>query len=165
MSSEDHVKVHITFPHSETDDTPRGESMWAIKTDKPNHFKIDNLPFYAYGVTLGDIVRCEEVDGYDNEVVEVVEPAPVKMLRIFFAIDDEDTYIGITKGMTDKFGANWERATGRYYSVVVPDESFEEFFEELERLHGKDLLHFETCEQQEEGHFGPGLGDGESEED
>ena len=81
MSSKDHVKVHITFPHCDVDDTPAGESMWAIKTDKPNHFKIDNLPFYAYGVCIGDIVRCEEVDGYDNEVVEVVEPAPERIRK------------------------------------------------------------------------------------
>jgi len=163
MSSENHVKIHVTFPVP--NGGPGGESMWAIKTDKPDHFKVDNLPFYAVGICCGDIVRCEENDGYPHEVVEVVERAPLKLLRIIFLDEDEEVYLGMTKGMTDKFGTHWERAHGNFFAVTVPDESFESFFVELERLEGLEMLHFETCEQYEEGHFGPGPDEEDEEEE
>lgn len=155
MSSDEMVKIHITFPRQSEMGGPAGEYMWAEKTDKPDHFKVNNLPFYAYGVCYKDIVRCEATDDYQNEVVEVVEYSQLTLFRVFFVIEDEETYLGITKGMDDKFGTNWERAQGNLFSVTVPDENAQAFFDELDRLHDKGLLHFETCQQRSEDHFGP----------
>lgn len=163
MTSENHVKIHVTFPLE--NGGPGGESMWAERTDKPNHFRVDNLPFYAMGICHNDVVRCEERDGYLHEVVEVVERAPLKLMRVIFLDEDEEVYLGMTKGMDDKFMTNWERAHGNFFAVTVPDENFEAFFGELERLCGLELLHFETCEQYEEGHFGPGPDEEDEEED
>ena len=38
------------------------ESLWAAKTDEGN-YRIDNIPFYVRGISCGDIVSVEEVDG------------------------------------------------------------------------------------------------------
>lgn len=158
--SEDLIKIHVTFPHYKKVGGPAGEYLWGKRTDKPDCFKVNNLPFYAYGINFGDIVRCTPMDagrpdGIESvEIVEVVEAADVTGFRVVFVTEKEDEIRGVAGGLTDKFGAKWERANLILWSAAVSDDNAELFFEELARLHEIGMLHFETCEKADEESFG-----------
>ena len=49
---EEAVKVALAGPHGEV------ETLWANRV-APGHYAIDNLPWYAYGVSLGDVVEAD----------------------------------------------------------------------------------------------------------
>lgn len=60
------IKVHWTY--REQDGGPSGEFLWARRIGKDTA-KIENIPFFAGGLALGDLVRIDD----DNEIVEVLE--------------------------------------------------------------------------------------------
>jgi hypothetical protein len=39
------------------------ESLWAIPTDNPTEYILDNIPFFERVATIGDRVAVEELDG------------------------------------------------------------------------------------------------------
>lgn len=65
MTETQHVKLVFECNIGEIDkdgqDEYRIETMWAIPIGK--NFKLDNVPFYAMGVSRGDIVSAEKEDG------------------------------------------------------------------------------------------------------
>ena len=78
---DDLTKVHIDLPHHWATD---GGSLWAkpLGTDL---FEIDNVPFYAYGINLGDVVRATpDRPELKPEVREIVKRSGHETLRIFF---------------------------------------------------------------------------------
>ncbi len=69
MTETQHVKLVFECNIGEIDkdgqDEYRIETMWAIPIGKS--FKLDNVPFYAMGVSRGDIVSAEKEDGDSKE--------------------------------------------------------------------------------------------------
>lgn len=48
------------------------ESVWASSTDRPDEYRVDDVPFFARKATIGDIVRATGKDGqlvFDRLVV------------------------------------------------------------------------------------------------
>lgn len=73
----EYVKVHITFDQ----DDPQyeggfaGENLWATPVHESRGkdlYVVSNTPFFAYGVTLGDIVRAIDTGEGPLEVQEIV---------------------------------------------------------------------------------------------
>ncbi len=62
------IKVHVTL------DPPcgniKGESLWATPISEDTA-KLDNIPFYATHLSLGDLVRIDA----EGEVLDVLEKA------------------------------------------------------------------------------------------
>src|SRR4051794_37589642 len=56
------IKVNCPLPATDRAAGVVAENLWAevLGSDR---FRIDNVPFYAYGVSLGDVVRADEIDG------------------------------------------------------------------------------------------------------
>lgn len=87
------MKVHVTFANHHEEDGPpvAGEYIWAIKTDVPGQYELNNIPFFAdFG--LGDIVAAENVmlpDGteQDLEITTIVKPSGNLTTRLFFSTD------------------------------------------------------------------------------
>lgn len=127
------VKVHVTF----TDDrpTPRmaGEYLWAKPTDRPHHFALDNVPFFA-DLAVGDVVRVSMavpaekcVHGPDceycraREVVEVTEPTGHATLRMLFGDDlSVDDRRKVNTTLVDIGLSHVEWADSRLMAVDIP---------------------------------------------
>lgn len=59
-----HVKVAFLLTHDEDGYPPESvETVWATPVEDPEGYRIDNIPFFAKGVALNDIVRAEYVAG------------------------------------------------------------------------------------------------------
>ena len=118
------VKVHVTFVHDDDGPPVAGEYIWAIKTDTPGQFEINNIPFFAdFG--LGDVVACEDVrlengEEYDNEIITVVKPSGNLTTRLFFSTDltdDQRKQVGEVIRMHE--GCQTEWANGRLLAVSI----------------------------------------------
>lgn len=122
----DFVKVHVTFANAGDEDGPpvSGEYIWAIKTDVPNQFELNNIPFFAdFGI--GDVVATENVrlpDGeeYDNEIITVVKPSGNLTTRLFFTSDlteDQRKQVGAVIRMHEGCATEW--ANSRLLAVSI----------------------------------------------
>lgn len=117
----DFVKVHVTFDFENEEDHPpvAGEYIWAIKTDVPDEFEINNIPFFAdYG--LGDIVSTYSTDEYDHEIRMVVKPSGNLTARLFFSTDltdDQRKQVGEVIRMHEGCSTEW--ANSRLLAVSI----------------------------------------------
>ena len=79
--SERHVKVFFQFEQDEDGYPPATvESLWALPKDE-GLFQLDNIPFFATGVALGDIVSATEEKGV-LRFQEVIQPSGHSTLRV-----------------------------------------------------------------------------------
>ncbi|MFV0478023.1 MAG: DUF4265 domain-containing protein [Parahaliea sp.] len=82
---EGHVKVYFEIPSADSEEMEI-ETVWAIPHGEG--FKLDNIPFYAKGVALDDVVSANEVDGC-LYVDELLEPSGHSTVRLWFS-DEKD---------------------------------------------------------------------------
>jgi Domain of unknown function (DUF4265) len=80
LADEGFVKIKMSGPDGTV------ETLWAVRVT-PDRFRLDNLPFYAYGVSLGDIVEGEEYVPGMYDLVKVVEPSGNRLMRVILAAD------------------------------------------------------------------------------
>jgi hypothetical protein len=59
------------------------EQLWARKVDD-SHFELCCIPFFAYDLALGDIVRTEPRGERKYMVAEVTQPSGRYVFRVFF---------------------------------------------------------------------------------
>lgn len=77
----------IVFPLERDEDgypPADNEVLWAIKTG-PGTFRLDNIPFYARGLSWGDIVSADKLDRGPLRFRAVVEPSLHSTIRIALA--------------------------------------------------------------------------------
>jgi hypothetical protein len=58
------------------------ESLWVLPTERPREFVVDNIPFYAYDISLGDKILTHEKDG-EHHFVKVLGKADNSTLRVY----------------------------------------------------------------------------------
>ncbi|HUP60728.1 MAG TPA: DUF4265 domain-containing protein [Thermoanaerobaculia bacterium] len=143
------VKVHVTFENGS------GECLWARQTDG-DLYAIQNVPFRAFGLNHGDIVRAT-TDGAELEVERVVQPSGHMTMRLIFSEhirgDAQQPYLDAIK----KHGGQLERADGSLVAVDVPDVSlWNAIVALLESFEAANVLHFETCQERQPGRFDAG---------
>lgn len=98
------------------------ETAWAQRTH-PNRdeFRLDNNPFYAYGVSADDIVEGEPIAPGMYRLVRVVRPSGNRSIRVAFetfkadAPEAEPILAGIKS-----LGCDYEGMFGRVIAVNVP---------------------------------------------
>jgi hypothetical protein len=79
-------QVKIFFNIEQDEDGYPGvgaESVWASREDSGGFFVIDNIPFFATGANLGDVVSVMEKDGV-FWFVSVVQETPSSLVRVVF---------------------------------------------------------------------------------
>ena len=81
----EHVKLFLDYPVGDSGESEI-ESLWALPVGKG--FKLDNIPFYARGVSFGDVVSAEEVEGCLC-MTELLEPSGHSTVRLWFASEQE----------------------------------------------------------------------------
>jgi len=152
MTEPDQVKIRVML------DIPasgvRSEGLWAIPTDKPDHYEVNNIPYHAYGINAHDIVRCTAPP--ERRVLEVVKPSGHRTLRIAFQRGTEiDVMNTVVKSLVQKGGHPDLGFPGFLSLDVAPDKDYNQIFTYLEDLNDQGLLEFESAEQQVEGSFSP----------
>jgi hypothetical protein len=104
-----YVKLRLTGPDGLI------ETPWAERIG--DKFRLDNLPWYAYGISDDDLVEAvaTDVEGI-FEYVRVVEPSGNRLIRVIF--DD-----GHYQSMLDQLqamGCHYEGFNKKFFAVSIP---------------------------------------------
>jgi hypothetical protein len=151
MREEGLKKIHIGLPNHWA---IGGESMWAQPLGN-DLYKIENIPFYAYGLNFQDIVRATlDSDELILEIRELVEVNGHRTFRVFFKKNiDRQEQEKILDSMSG-LGITYERADKTFVALdMKPEGNYQAIFDKLDEFFEKGILTFETCEARIEGSF------------
>jgi len=147
--SGDLVKVTFYLPEEERSESIESERLWAESLGG-GRYRLDNVPFFIYGVSFGDIVSAEEVEGA-LIVREVVSPSGHSTYRVFprgHAVSS--AAVEERLAALRALGAILERANPKLIAVdVPPDVDIDAIYRVLED--GEDVEGLWTLDQ---GHYG-----------
>jgi hypothetical protein len=111
------VKVLFRGPNGEV------ETLWANRV-APGRFALDNLPWFAYGVSLGDVVAAEPDNTGMLVFTRVVEKSGNRTLRSLPGVDESTrTWTVESRRLMDALverGCSLERANPSFVSINVP---------------------------------------------
>lgn len=151
MASDDPTKIHIDLPNHWA---IGGESFWATNLGN-DRYRLENVPFYAYGLNFLDIVRATpDSEETIPEIREVVRRSGRKTIRVMFkeAVDRERQ--AELLNTLSEFKTSYERADAHLVAIdIKPEGSMQAVFDKLEAYEKDGLLDFETCEARAKGSF------------
>lgn len=151
MNNEGFEKIHIDLPNHWA---IGGESFWATPLGN-DLFRLENVPFYAYGLNFHDVVKAtSDSEELIPEIRELVELSGHRTFRVFFekSIDrqNQETILDSMKELT----ISYERANGIFFSLDMQSNgNYQDVFDRLDELEKENILGFETCEARIEGSF------------
>ena len=125
---------------------PHGERFWA-KPLGVDLYELRNVPWYAYRLNFGDVVRAVDDDpDRAPRIVEAVTRSGHRTIRIFFAEETRRPEQEEILAELDGLRASHERAGGRLLALdVEPEADYRAVLEHLRRLEAEDLLTFEEA--------------------
>jgi Domain of unknown function (DUF4265) len=116
LADKGYVKVRMTDlegVHTET--------VWAV-TVSPGRFRVDNVPWFAYGVSVGDIVEGAQYADGMYDFTRVTEASGNRTIRMILP-DGESSDSARGKAILAEvraIGCSFEGANGRYFGVTIP---------------------------------------------
>jgi hypothetical protein len=117
--SKPNAKVLFRIPNE--DGSAEVETLWATHLDG-DKYKLDNSPFYAYGVSCEDVVLApfSEEEQFPT-FLEVVEKSGNRTVRVIFdpPVEDGNQSDQILKGLVE-LGCDYEGANRKYITVNIP---------------------------------------------
>ena len=120
MEEENHEK--IVLRHEEGEDS-YVETPWVVNLGN-GRYRMDNSPFYFYGVAVGDIVGAKYSEEEERLVfTKVLEKSGNKLVRVIF--ENPADQEGQEKEHLEKLvkmGCSYEGATPTYICIVIPKE-------------------------------------------
>jgi hypothetical protein len=145
--SDKHVKVSVPINIG----GQRNENLFAYPTDKPDHFKINSIPFFAYGINDGDIVRCDK----SGTVLEVVEASGFWTFRVRFQPGtDMDAMNKVARHLHEELGAGLNLGYPGFMSIDIgPDKDHDALVAYLDELEGQERIQYESAAQRAQGSF------------
>jgi hypothetical protein len=118
--TDDERLVKVVF-RVEDGDSVYVETPWARHLGN-NEYELDNLPWYAYGISLGDVFEATpDADDPRPHLRRVLRKSGNRTLRIIFAARAEDS--PETAAVLDtlvKMGCSYEGANGKFIAVNIP---------------------------------------------
>jgi hypothetical protein len=121
MSNEAAPTAKVLFSITEDDGTASVETLWAFDLGD-DRYKLDNSPFYAYGVSWGDTVLAPR-DGAEGHPTfqSVLVKSGYRTVRVIFdpPVRRGNASDVTLKGLV-KLGCEHERANGQYYVLSIP---------------------------------------------
>lgn len=159
MSNNDHHRsessasshVRVRFPLSAEDRSfgVDAENIWAERVGH-NSYRIDNIPFYVYGISLDDVVRAIERDGHT--VFEAVLLHGGHSTYRVLVQDDagfESPAFQSRQELLRQLGCSFEVAKRRWIAIDVPPKTdIFAVYKELEQGEQQGVWTFE------EAHYG-----------
>ena len=131
------------------------EGIWARPVGD-DLYEVDNIPFYAYGINVADVVRARPPGPDMKPVVERVERASGhRTVRLHFdpAVVESERLLMLRS--LAQFKTSFEGDDAKYFALdVAPEGDYEAVLSQLHDWEAQDLLSFETCEARVEGGFG-----------
>lgn len=119
MGSNDDVKIEL---RTEADGEVYIEVPWAAPYGRENHFKLLNLPFYAYGVSWGDIIEAIPCPDSGRPIfVRVVEKSGHRLVRIIFdpPVDEAPENQAHLDALVE-LGCSYTGANSSYICIDIP---------------------------------------------
>lgn len=119
MESNDDVKIEL---RTEADGEVYVEVLWAEPYGRDNHFKLLNLPFYAYGVSWGDIIETTPCPDSGRPIfVRVVEKSGHQLVRVIFdpPVDEAPENQAHLDALVD-LGCSYTGANPSYICIDIP---------------------------------------------
>jgi hypothetical protein len=116
LAEQGYVKVRMS------DEDGFTETAWAVRVASgKDHFRLDNSPFYAYGVSYEDVIEGRLVVEGMYEFVRVVERSGNRTVRLMFGDERADSAFG--KGVIAELhdlGCSVENMFDITMSITVP---------------------------------------------
>lgn len=149
--TDDLVKLHLDLPNHWWF---KGESIWA-RSLGDDLYEIHNIPFCAYGLNCGDVVRATaDAPHLKPEVREVIRRSGNRTVRISFCDQLSREQQGPALDALQSMGAWVERANEQFVCVNVPPAvSHEAVCAYLAEQEEGGSLEYETCEERVPGSF------------
>jgi len=131
-----------------------GESMWAEPLGN-DLYRIENVPFYTYGLNNQDIVRATaDSENLKPEIRELVVGGGHRTFRVIFEKSLDKTKQETILDSLKCFGIAYERANQTYVALdMEPGADYQATIDQLTKLEQQGVLGFETCEARVEGSF------------
>jgi Domain of unknown function (DUF4265) len=121
MSSDGSPTAKVLFRVVGEEGRVNVETLWAFDLGH-DRYRLDNMPFYAYSVSLGDVVLAP-IDPAEQRPTfkTIVEKCGNRTVRIFFdePVEPGSKSMLLLEGLVD-MGCEYEGATSRYVAVTVP---------------------------------------------
>lgn len=117
----DKPNAKILFSTEYDDDSADVETLWAYDLGN-DRYRIDNLPYFAYGVSWNDVVYAPfNADEQRAAYVKVLEKSGNRTIRIIFEepIDENAESMALLDRLT-KIGCDFENANGILVVINIP---------------------------------------------
>jgi hypothetical protein len=113
------VKVSTNLPPSDWHSHAL-ENLWAEPLGN-DRFRLQNVPFYAFGISLDDVVSAKSIGG-QLIVQDVQERGGHSTYRVYLkdVTVDSEAFMRLWKPL-EAIGATFEQANDRLLAVDVPD--------------------------------------------
>ncbi len=98
------------------------ETLWADPLLKENSFQVRNIPFYAKGISLDDVIETDEVDG-SKYFKGILKKSGHSTYRIFLADKVTERQFESFWEPLEKIGCSYEKGFNRFYSIDVPNDT------------------------------------------
>lgn len=116
--------VKISIPLQNNDLGYTVENVWAFECG-PDEYQLDNCPFFAYDVSLGDIVLAPKDDISKSPVFKkVVQKSGNRTIRLLFDLAQTPlNEIREILSRLDEYGCGHEGYNNIYYCVNIPPQA------------------------------------------
>ncbi len=95
-------KVKVLLPYKHFDGNICTETIWCER--KGNGYEVNNIPFYASNVALGDLIEVKEIDG-DIWFEKLLKPSGNSVIQL--VIYDHRSQAEVGK-LFEQYGCDWE---------------------------------------------------------
>ena len=118
------------------------ETVWASKLSG-DEYRIENVPFYAKGVSYGDIVKTRK-EGDDLHFTEIIEKSQHSTYRIYLMPKTSIERFKEFWNSLQLIGCTYEKANDNLYAIDVPsDTNIYKAYELLEKGEKEGVWDFE----------------------
>jgi hypothetical protein len=96
------------------------ETIWAEPVE-PDRYRLDNSPFFAYGVSWNDVVEALPAPSGQLRMTRVVRKAGHRTVRVNFkpGVDESPDSKAVLDGLV-ALGCSFEGANPRYVAIDLP---------------------------------------------
>ena len=118
----EHVRVEFRVPNQEGGVDV--ETMWA-QPHGDDLYKLDNSPFYAYGISNGDIFRAKYEPNMELPIfTSIYKKSGNRTLRVMFTKEEVKGSISqLVLQYLDEMECPYEGADASFYAITIPADT------------------------------------------
>ncbi|UVK82391.1 DUF4265 domain-containing protein [Pseudomonas sichuanensis] len=118
------------------------EAIWGERVGV-NQYKVDNVPYYVYGVSKGDVVKVENING-EYVVSEVVIQGGHSTLRVY--VEEKRRKLEVVQAIAERGGVCSVSSEFSLFPVDIPPEvDFRTIDEYLNSIADDEFISYEDA--------------------